>query len=304
MRVLGSAAGGGFPQWNCQCVNCRAVREESAPCQARTQSSIAVSADYEHWFLFNASPDIRTQIGAFPALWPRGAVRRTPIQGIVLSDAEMDHTLGLLSLRETTALRVYATASVYTALHEGNPILRTLEAYCQVDWQPMTLEEFVPLRHVDGVDSGMRCQAFATLSTKQAIFSDEANTPLDASVGYRIVDERTDRVLVYLPAVQDLNAAVRGQIEDSSCLLFDGTCWYDDEMTRLGIAGKTARAMGHLPIAGVGGSLERLAALRRGRTIYIHINNTNPILIENSPERQAVEARGIEVAVDGMEIEI
>jgi len=303
-RILGSAAGGGFPQWNCQCPNCHAVRDGSLPCRARTQSSVAVSADYTHWFLFNASPDIRAQINAFPALWPQGSVRQTPIQGIVLSDAEMDHTLGLLCLREATSLRVYATASVYTALHEGNPILRTLEAYCGVDWQPMTPGEFVPLRHADGTDSGLRCQAFATLSTKQALFAAAAAASLEASVGYRIVDERTDRALVYLPAAQDLNAAVRGQVEDAACLLFDGTCWYDDEMARLGIAGKTAREMGHLPIAGVGGSLEWLATVRRGRTVYIHINNTNPVLIENSPERQAIEARGIEVAVDGMEIEI
>jgi len=230
VRILGSAAGGGFPQWNCQCPNCRAAREGSAFCRARTQSSIAVSTDYTHWFLFNASPDIRAQIDAFPALWPRGAVRHTPIQGIVLSDAEMDHTLGLLSLREMPSPRVYATASVYTAPHEGNPILRTLAAYCRVDWRPMTLGEVVSLRHTDGADSGLRCQAFATLTTKHAIFAADAAPPLDARVGYRVVDARTARALVYLPAVQELNAGVRAQIEDCACLLFDGTCWHDDEL--------------------------------------------------------------------------
>ncbi len=190
-------------------VRTAARRVRDRPSAARTQSSIAVSTDYTHWFLFNASPDIRAQIDAFPALWPRGAVRHTPIQGIVLSDAEMDHTLGLLSLREMPSPRVYATASVYTAPHEGNPILRTLAAYCQVDWRPMTLGEVVSLRHTDGADSGLRCQAFATLTTKHAIFAADAAPPLDARVGYRVVDARTDRALVYLPAVQELNAGVR-----------------------------------------------------------------------------------------------
>jgi len=308
VHVLGSAAGGGFPQWNCHCRNCRGVREGSLPCRARTQSSIAVSADYAHWFLFNASPDIRNQIEAFPALRPRGNVRQTPIQGIVLSDAEMDHTLGLLSLREARSLRLYATAWVYAALHTGNPILRTLEAYCRVDWQRMSLGELVPLRLTDGIDSGLWCQAFATLSTKRAIFAADVDVDAsahgEATVGYRVVDGRTGRALVYMPAVQDLNAGVRVQMEDCACLIFDGTCWHDDELARAGIVGKTARAMGHVPIAGDDGSLEHLAALGHGRTLYIHINNTNPLLIEDSPERQAVEARGIEVAVDGMEIEI
>src|SRR5262249_9058748 len=305
VRVLGAAAGGGFPQWNCHCANCRGAREGSLPCRPGTQSSLAVSADQRHWFLFNASPDIRSQIEAFPPLWPRDRVRYTPIQAVVLSDAELDHTIGLLSLREGRCLRIYATEWVYTALSQWNPILRTLSAYCEVDWQPVRLQETVSLRGVGEVDFGLHCQAFSTGGKKTVTFAPPAATPHpEATVGYRLTDTRTGRALVYLPAVQELNAEVRNQLQDCACLFFDGTCWYDDELVRLGINGKTARAMGHLPVGGDGGSLEQLAGLKIGRKVYIHLNNTNPLLIENSPQRRAVEAQGIEIAVDGMEMEI
>lgn len=304
LRVLGSAAGGGFPQWNCNCPNCRGVRDGSLPCRSRTQSSIAISGDYRHWFLFNASPDIRNQIQAFPLLQPQDGVRSTPIQGIILSDAELDHTLGLLSLRESRSLRVYTTKWVYTALTEWNPLLRTLSRYCAVEWIPVQLQEMLPLCNADGSDSGLRCQAFTTLSTKKVAFAAESPASPEAVVGYRISDLRTGRTLVYMPAVQELQAEVRGQLQDCTCLLVDGTCWYDDELVRLGISGKTARSMGHLPIAGEGGSLEQLSTLSMNRVVYIHLNNTNPLLIENSSERQIVESEGIEVAFDGMEMEI
>lgn len=304
IHVLGSAAGGGFPQWNCHCPNCRAARDGSLPCRPRTQSSIAVSTDHRHWFIFNASPDIRSQIDAFPPLWPQSGVRHTPIQGIVLSDAELDHTLGLISLREARHLRIYTTEWVYTALNQWNALLPTLRAYCTVEWQPVRLQEVMPLYQSDRVDSGLRCQAFTTLSTKTVVFAAESAGHPEASVGYRITDIQIDRTFVYLPAVQELHAEVRSQLQDCACLLIDGTCWDDDELVRLGISNKTARDMGHLPIAGAGGSLEQLAALDIERTIYIHINNTNPLLIENSPQWQTVEAHGIEVAFDGMEWEM
>jgi pyrroloquinoline quinone biosynthesis protein B len=303
VRVLGAAAGGGFPQWNCNCPSCRGARDGSLPCRPGTQSSIAVSADYRRWFLFNASPDIRQQIEAFPPLWPID-LRQTPIQAVVLSDAELDHTVGLLSLREGRVLRVYATAWVHTALSEWNPILRTLGAFCEVDWQRVPLREDISLRGPDEVDCGLRCQAFSTTGTKVAAFASESVSHPEASVGYRITDTSTGSTLVYVPAVQRLSAAVKNQLQGCTCLLFDGTCWEDDELARLGIAGKTARAMGHLPIGGAGGSLEQLAVLDVRRKVFIHINNTNPILIEDSPQRQAVQAQGIEVAFDGMEMEV
>jgi pyrroloquinoline quinone biosynthesis protein B len=304
VRILGSAAGGGFPQWNCNCPNCHAARIGSLSCRPRTQSSIAVSADGRHWFLFNVSPDIQRQIYAFPALWPRAVVRHTPIQGVVFSDAELDHTLGLLSLREAGQLHIYATEWVHTALNEQNPLLRTLSNYCTIAWQPVQLMRSMILHLANGADSGLRCQAFTTYSTKVAAFVGGSVPHPEASVGYRISDIATGGTLVYLPAVQELHTGVLDQLHDCACLLIDGTCWEDDELVRLGIGNKTARVMGHLPIAGDGGSLEQLAALDVGRVIYIHINNTNPILIENSPQRQTVEANGIEVAFDGMELEI
>jgi pyrroloquinoline quinone biosynthesis protein B len=305
LRVLGCGAGGGFPQWNCGCPNCRAARDGSRPCRPRTQSSIAVSADYERWFVFNASPDIRAQIEAFPALWPRRAARHTPIQAVVLSDAELDHTLGLLLLREGRRLRVYSTAWVRTALIEWNPVLRTLGTFAVVDWQPIRLDETVPLLTSEGLDSGVRCQAFSTGTTKRPMFAPpDVATHAESSVGYRIWDDRSSQRLVYLPALESFNAVVRANLADCACLLVDGTCWRDDEMARLGIAGKTAREMGHMPLGGEDGSLATLAGLRLARTILVHINNTNPVLIEDSAERREVEACGIEVAVDGMEVEI
>ena len=304
VRVLGSAAGGGFPQWNCNCPNCRGIRDGSLPSTPRTQSSIAVSADYRHWFLFNASPDIRSQINASPVLCPQQTVRHTPIQGIILTDAEMDHTLGLLSLRETSSQRIYATEWAYNALTRWNPLLSTLSTYCTVEWQQVQLGVPITLRHRDGADSGLQCQPFTTLSSKSVIYAADQTAHPESVVGYRITDTHTGQVLVYMPAVQELNEAVRHQLQNCACLLIDGTCWYDDELARLGISQKTARSMGHLPIGGTDGSLEQLATLPLEHIIYIHINNTNPILIENSPQRHAVEDRGLIVAFDGMEMEI
>lgn len=304
VHILGSAAGGGFPQWNCDCLHCHAVRSGSPVCRPRTQSSVAVSADYRHWFLFNASPDIGHQIAAFPALWPCGSVRHTPIQGIILSDAELDHTLGLLVLREAACLRVYTTSWVYKALTEWNTLLRTLDAYCRVDWQPIHLGASLPLRYADGEESGLLCTAFSTGSTKAVAFAGPAAADAEACVGYRIFDARSGHTLVYAPAIPGLYPGISEDLGACDCLLIDGTCWHDDELAGLGISHKTARAMGHLPIAGEGGSLELLATLDIPRTVYIHINNTNPLLIDDSPQRRAVVERGIEVAFDGMEIEV
>lgn len=304
VHVLGSGAGGGFPQWNCNCPNCQAARG-GHKAKPRTQSSIAVSADYERWSVFNASPDIHAQIAAFPALWPKREPRHTPIHAVVLSDAELDHTLGLLLLREGRRVRVYSTPWVHKALSDWNPILRTLTAFASVDWQPVRLGEIHPLCAEDDDDLGLRIQAFSGESTKHLIFAPQgsASHP-EASVGYRITDATSGRSVAYLPALERITANIQRQLVQADCLLVDGTCWTDDELPGMGIAGKTAREMGHLPLSGDGGSLAQLAALNVGRTVLIHINNTNPLLIEDSPERKQVEALGIEVAVDGMELEI
>jgi pyrroloquinoline quinone biosynthesis protein B len=269
------------------------VRDGSRPCRPRTQSSIAVSADYRRWFLLNASPDVRAQIESFQALHPRG-LRGSPLQAVLLTDAELDHTLGLLLLREGTGIEVHATASVHETLRGGTSLLETLGAYTNVEWRPVVTGKEVSLA------DGLSYTAFSVPTNKRARF--ETGEGEDSVVGYRISDG--NRVLVYVPGAQDLTPSVRAHLEDCTCLLFDGTCWQDDEMIELGIASRTSRDMGHMPISGEGGSLKQLARLPIERKIYIHINNTNPILIEDSPERRIVEEHGIEVAVDGLEVEI
>ncbi|WP_433555310.1 pyrroloquinoline quinone biosynthesis protein PqqB [Pseudonocardia xinjiangensis] len=293
LRVLGSAAGGGSPQWNCGCPVCAAVRSGAAP--PRTQSSVAVSADGNRWFVVNASPDIRAQIEAFPGLHPHGR-RDTPLEGVLLTDAELDHTLGLLLLREAGAVRLYATPAVHKTLSDGSGILRTLERYCPVEWRTV-----VPGAGFVLAD-GLSCRAFDVPTTKRARFG----TGVDHGrvVGYRLTDDRSGGTLVYLPGVQSLTPALRSEIAGCDCLLIDGTCWRDDELVRLGLAGKTSREMGHLPIDGPDGSLAQLPSLGVRRTIFVHMNNTNPILLEDAPERRIVEDSGMQVAMDGLEIEV
>ena len=295
LQVLGSAAGGGFPQWNCGCPGCSAVRAGTRPARPRTQSSVAVTADQREWFLLNASPDIRGQLEAFPPLQPR-AGRDTPLRAVLLTDAELDHTLGLLLLREAQALEVHATPAVYETLRHGSGVLATLERYCRVEWRPVTPGTDVPL------GEGLSYRAFDVPTTKRARFG--MGTEAGRVVGYRFTDEHSGRAAVYLPGVQRLTPEVLGQLRDCACLLIDGTCWHDDELIRLGLAAKTAAAMGHLPIGGPDGSLEQLAGLPVERVIYIHINNTNPVLLEDSPERRMVADRGMEVAVDGLEVKV
>jgi pyrroloquinoline quinone biosynthesis protein B len=293
LRVLGSAAGGGSPQWNCGCGVCAAVRAGAGP--ARTQSSVAVSADGRRWFLVNASPDVRTQIEAFPALQPHGD-RATPVAAVLLTDAELDHTLGLLLLREARTITLYATSAVHKTLCDGSGVLRTLERYCHVEWLPVVPGADLPLA------GGLSCRAFDVPTTKRDRFA--TGTDHGRVVGYRLTDEATGGTLVYLPGLQALTPAVRAAIAGCHCLLIDGTCWQDDELVRLGLAGKTSREMGHLPVYGPDGSLAQLPSLEVRRTIFVHMNNTNPILLDDTPERHVVEGAGMEVAVDGLEVEV
>jgi pyrroloquinoline quinone biosynthesis protein B len=291
LRVLGSAAGGGSPQWNCGCPVCAAVRSGAAP--ARTQSSVAVSADRRRWFLLNASPDVRTQIEAFPGLHPHDG-RTSPLEAVLLTDAELDHALGLLLLREARALVLYATPAVHKTLCDGSGLLRTLERYCPVEWRAVATGTGIPLA------DGLSCRAFDVPTTKRDRFG--LGTDHGRVVGYRLTGE--GRTLVYLPGVQALTPAVCAEIEGCDCLLIDGTCWRDDELVRLGLTGKTSREMGHLPLDGPGGTLSRLPSLNVRRVIFVHLNNTNPILLPGSPERRVVEASGMEVAMDGLEVEV
>jgi len=302
VRVLGSAAGGGFPQWNCTCPPCRAVRTGSRPCVARSQSSIVVSGDRQQWFLFNASPDIQSQIESFPDLHPDDG-RVVRLQAVLLTDAELDHTLGLLLMREARGLEVHATESVHETLTTGSGVLRTLEAYCPVKWQPVLPGAEVPLGNGS---SGLSYRAFDVPTDKRMRFPSPSTHAATHGrvVGYRITDTSSGRSLVYLPCVQRLTPDVLEELADCSALLVDGTCWRDDEMPRLGLAAKTSRDMGHVPIYGPGGSLELLSPLPIDRKVYIHINNTNPILLEDSPERRLLDRHGMQVAADGLELHI
>lgn len=295
VRVLGSAAGGGSPQWNCACPVCTQVRSGAAPDRPRSQSSVAVSADHRRWFLINASPDVRTQIEAFPALHPRED-RSTPVVAVLLTDAELDHTLGLLLLREARDLTLYATPAVHKTLSDGSAVLSALERYCPVEWRPV-----IPGTEFR-LDEGLSCRAFDVPTTKRTRFGPGVDH--GRVVGYRLTDERGGGTLVYLPGVQALTPRLCAEIDGCTCLLIDGTCWRDDELVRLGLAGKTSREMGHLPIDGPDGSLARLASMDVGRAIYVHMNNTNPILLAAAPERRIVQDSGMEVAMDGLEVEV
>ncbi|MBN9799198.1 pyrroloquinoline quinone biosynthesis protein PqqB [Pseudonocardia sp. UM4_GMWB1] len=302
IRVLGAAAGGGFPQWNCGCPGCRAVRDGTRPTAPRTQSSIAVSPDGERWWLVNASPDVRTQLADSPALHPTGD-RTTPLHGVLLTDAEIDHTLGLVLLREGRGVHVHATAATERTLRTGTGLLTTLERFCPVTWT-----EVVPGAEHDL--GGLVYRAFDAPTAKHDRFAPPpagSGTGTDGTgrvVGYRFTDPATGRFAVHLPGVQELTPAVLAEIDGADLLLVDGTTWFDDEMVRLGLAAKTAHDMGHLHVGGPGGSLERLGGLRVGRTVYVHINNTNPMLLDDSDERAEVEKAGALVGYDGLELEV
>ena len=301
IRVLGSAAGGGLPQWNCNCRNCDGVRKGTIRAQARTQSSIAVSADGTDWILFNASPDVLAQLRGFPRLQPGRAIRDTGIRAIVLIDAQIDHTTGLLMLREGGKLAVYCTAQVREDLTRGNPIFGVLEHFCGVDWHPIETHGRAAFS-VAGAP-GLSLTAVA-LKSKPPPYSPHRNEPRPGdNIGVRIVDERNGRSVFYAPGLGEIEPHLRPFLSAADCVMVDGTFWTDDELARLGISKKRARDMGHLPQSGPGGMLELLTPLA-ARRILIHINNTNPILDEDSPERAALVAAGIEVAYDGMEIEL
>jgi pyrroloquinoline quinone biosynthesis protein B len=300
VRVLGAAAGGGFPQWNCNCPNCHRLRTRQIKATARTQSSITVSADGVHWVLCNASPDIRAQLQAFPAMQPGRAIRDTAIIGVVLMDSQIDHTTGLLMLREGKPLEVYCTEMVHQDLTTGNPLFNILEHYCGVNWHPVPVEAGAHFT-VHGAES-LRFTA-VPLHSKAPPYSPHRQAPhVGDNIGLRVADLGTGKSLFYAPGLGEIEAHLTPYLTACDCLMVDGTFWRDDELVAAGIASKRARDMGHLALSGEGGMLSVLKPLQQPRKILIHINNTNPILDEESPERAAVEAAGIEVAYDGMEI--
>jgi pyrroloquinoline quinone biosynthesis protein B len=304
IRVLGSAAGGGFPQWNCNCVNCSGVRNGTLRALPRTQSSILVSAGSDtQWALVNASPDVLAQIQATPALQPGRAIRDSAICGIVLVDGQVDHSTGLYMLREASRpWPLWCTDSTYADLTRGNPILNVLSHYCGVQRHRIGLDgaEF----EVEGVP-GIRWRPLVVAS-KPAPYSPNRESPVAGdNIALELIDDETGHSALYAPGLGAIDASVWSAMQSARCVLVDGTFWADDEMIRLGISGKRARDIGHLPQSGAAGMLQWLDRLGpQTRRVLIHINNTNPILDEDSAERAALTRRGIEVAFDGMEIEL
>jgi pyrroloquinoline quinone biosynthesis protein B len=263
------------------------------PARTRTQASVAVSADRRRWLLVNATPDLGAQL---TRLAPVRAIRESPVTAVLLTDAELDHVAGLLSLREGGALVVYATDWV---LRAAAPILDILSAYAPVERRALPVGTDVLVDEA----TGLSCRTIATGSTKRPRYVSEPGPDPAAVVGYRFTDP-DGASLTYAPCLPALTDEVAAELKGTDCAILDGTCWSDDELASVGLPGKTSRSMGHAPVTGPGGSLDRFAALPVRRRVYTHLNNTNPLLVEDSPERRRVEAVGIEVAHDGMEIEL
>ena len=304
IRILGSAAGGGFPQWNCNCENCRSARGGALRGAARTQSSIAVSADGDRWCVINASPDLRSQILAFAPLAPRVGARDTAIDAILLTDAEIDHIAGLLSLRESQALRIYCSASVFEWVFQSNPMFAALVEPGKIVWTAVTDRVTHPIRTADDRDTGLAVQAFFVPGKIPRYARALPGNADGATLAYRIVDARSRSSIFYVPVIRELDDAFLAELPTVECLLFDGSFWSERELEAHGAGARTASSMGHLPIGGAHGSLERLRHLNGTRRIYTHVNNTNPILDHRSPERRALVESGWEVAEDGMDLEV
>jgi pyrroloquinoline quinone biosynthesis protein B len=296
VRVLGSAAGGGFPQWNCRCETCQAARA-GVRAHPRTQSSLAIRGEDGPWFLVNASPDARQQLETLSSPSAEG-VRAAPIAGVLLTDAEIDHTAGLLLLRESgTPVRVFGGAGVERALRHGYPVLEMLERYCGAEWQTLEPGRAWPL---DG--SSLAVESF-DVGGDAPRYLNGSDIDLEAS-GFVFRDSAGGGVVTYAPGLARLDDDVLARFAASDLVLVDGTFWRDDELARLGISARSAREMGHVPLSGPGGTLEALAGLQRPRKTLVHINNTNPILLEDSAEREAVLRAGVEVAYDGLEVQL
>lgn len=301
IQVLGSAAGGGFPQWNCNCANCAGFRQGTINAQARTQSSIAISDDGEHWILCNASPDIRAQLQNFAPLQPGRAVRDTGIAGIVLIDSQIDHTTGLLSLREGCPHDVWCTDMVHQDLSTGFPLFPMLEHWNGgLNWRQIVVDESFTIEACPN----LLFTPFAMRSAAPPYSPHRFDPHPGDNLGLMITDQRTDKKVFYAPGLGSADDTVLAAMAEADCLLVDGTVWVDDEMQQQGVGTRTGREMGHLHLSGEQGTLALLDKLPAERKVLIHINNTNPILNDDSPERAIVHRHGVEVAYDGMSIEI
>ncbi|KCX16867.1 pyrroloquinoline quinone biosynthesis protein PqqB [Acinetobacter sp. 1264765] len=299
--VLGSAAGGGFPQWNCNCPNCHGVRTGTIQAKARTQSSIAISENGTDWVLLNASPDIRQQLFEFKAAQPARKLRDTGITSVILMDSQLDHTTGLLTLREGCPMKVWCTKMVHQDLTSGFPVFNMLK-----HWNGgLQYHEINPKQafKIDGFEN----LEFLPLIIKSAAppYSPHRNDPHDGdNIALIIKDHKTQKQLFYAPGLGKIDDQIMQIMQSSDCVMIDGTLWTDDEMQQTGVGTKTGREMGHLYISGEGGSLSYLNQLNTPKNVLIHINNTNPILNENSSQFAELKVNGVEVAYDGMQIEL
>jgi pyrroloquinoline quinone biosynthesis protein B len=303
--VLGAAAGGGFPQWNSNSDACRRARAGDPAARPATQASVAISADGERWFLVNAAPDLREQMNRETHLHPRGGLRSTPVAGVVLTNGDVDAVAGLLTMRERTPFTIYAHPRILKVL-EDNPIFRVL-ADDVVQRQPIDLDETLVLRDTSGNDSGLRVTPFPVKGKVALYMEDETDsagfgTREGDTIGLEFTDaEGTARVL-HVANCAAVTADLRERCDGAELLFFDGTLWRNDEMIAGGEGIKTGQRMGHLSMSGEGGSIAALSGLTLGRKVFIHINNTNPVLLADSAERRELEATGWEVGYDGMEI--
>lgn len=288
VRLLGTAAGGGAPQWNCACTACRRARAAGS---VRTQDGVAVSGDGRSWFLLNASPDLRAQLVAAPELAPGPGPRETPVRGVLLCTAELDHTLGLLALREAETITVYATATVLDALSGPFPVRDILGAYTSVNWRPVAVEEPFELA------GGLTVTA-VPVGAKRPRYAAAAPSTGDWVVAYRIGDRRTRGVLVYAPSLPALGGPFLTALAGAKAVIVDGTFLYDDEMARATGSGRTATELGHLPVSTSLRDLTKTGV----RVLYTHLNNTNPLCAASAPERETLAAYGAEVAEDGQSI--
>ncbi len=295
--ILGSAAGGGVPQWNCRCHVCELARAGDPRVASRTQSSLALTSDGENWLVVNASPDIRQQIAATSELHPRHGARHSPIAAVLLTNGDVDHVAGLLTLRESQPFKLYATNATRESV-DANRIF-SVAAPEIVPRLPIVLGE--PFEAVPG----MRVEMFAVPGKVPLWLEDETmkiGEATETTVGLDIVAD--GKRMLYIPGCAEVTQAVKARIAGADVLLFDGTLWTDNEMIDAGLGHKSARRMGHVPMSGEGGSIEGLADVGARRRIFLHINNTNPVLIDDSRERASAEASGWEVGYDGMRIDL
>jgi pyrroloquinoline quinone biosynthesis protein B len=308
VRVLGSAAGGGFPQWNCGCPNCSGLRNGTLKARPRTQAQVAVSSDPSHWFLLNASPDLRQQILAAPELSVSSSSLASPISIILLTSADVDCVLGLLHLREFHPLHIYSTLSVRRILTEENSLFRVLaRSNPPVRWDSLSLDRIIPLAPPTspGAKDGLFCKAVPLFGGFPDYVSDSLKASLpseEAVIGLQLVHK--EKRLFYAPSFSGLGEDWQRSVDESDLALLDGTFWKDDELIQAKRSRRTARDMGHLPLSGERGMLKRPFRLGKTRRVIIHINNTNPVLNEESPEHRAVREAGWEIAYDGMEFNL